>query len=227
MHTDHRLIMDTRRALCGLASGLLLLAAGAAQSHAGLIDLANSDFDSAPGGWSSNHYEVSADAGQIVPNSGADVLNLVNFVGSSQAAPNFLLQNTTHRITAGELYTLTFYAGLRTDIAALGGAINAVASLRAQGWGSDLASLTVLGSQTPVGSMQEYTLAWQAPDSGAFLGQDLEVHFQSATSSPDSQSWHQISLDTVALGFTPVPEPATALVGVALLGLCIVRRRRA
>ncbi len=228
-----------KRFLLAPITSLFVLTAGAAHTQAAAISLNNPDFETGgigehyapPGtvesffGWTANYYEVYPMAPVLVVNSGSRALNLSNFPGgTSQATPTRVFQTTTAQITAGSIYTLTFYAGVRTDTG-YAAAVNAVASLRADGTTLDLASFTVDGLTAPLGTMQQYTLSWQAPDSGAFLGQNLQVHFQSSTTLPDDQYWHQISIDSVRL--SAVPEPATtAFFGMALFGLGMIRRRR-
>ncbi len=217
--------MKTNHALCRLISGLLLLAAGTAPTHAVLISLVNPDFDTTPQGWTSNYYEASG-AG-ITPNTAPNVLDIINFPsGTSQATPDYAYQDTTHPITAGETYTLSFYAGVRTTVGTAN-SINVDAGLRSQGGTSDLARFDVIGAIAPVGSMQQYILNWTVPSSGAFLGQNLEVYFQGYTSSPDGSYFHQISIDTVNLSFTAAPEPTSAALLLGSGAMLLLRRRRA
>jgi hypothetical protein len=204
---------------------LLGMVAGASAQPTS-IPLVNSDFDSTNAvGWTGNYVEIAANPGEITPNTSSNVLDLLNFPsGGSQDQPDFVLQDTFHQIVAGDFYTLTYYAGVRDNIGNAN-AVNAVASLRVAGGTSDLASLTVDGASAPLGSMQEYILTWQVPDSGPFLGQDLEVYFTSTTSVPDTTYWHQISLDSVFLTVETVPEPPLlALAGLGGLGLLLFRR---
>ena len=176
--------MNTTRVklFCGM---ILLGTVSMASAQSTPIPLVNSDFDSTNAvGWTGNYVEITSTPTDIIPDTSPNVLNLLNFpLGGSQDQPDYVLQDTFHQIMAGELYTLTYCAGVRNNITSAN-AVDVVASLRVAGGTSDLASLTVDSASAPLGSMQEYILAWQVPDTGPFLGQDLEVYFTSTTSLP-------------------------------------------
>jgi len=216
--------MNTTRVklFCGM---ILLGAVATASAQSTPISLINQNFDSTNAvGWTGNYIEITSAPGDIIPDTSPNVLNLLNFpLGGSQDEPDYCLQDTFHQIMSGDLYTLTYYAGVRDNIG-YDHAVNAVVSLRVAGGTSDLASLTLDSASVPIGSMQQYTLTWQVPDTGSFLGQDLEIYFTSATPGPDTTYWHQISIDSVNLTVESIPEPA--MLAVAGLGLLLFRCRK-
>jgi len=207
---------------------ILLGTVAVASAQPTSIPLVNSDFDSTNAvGWTGNYVEINSIPGELAPDTSPNVLDLLNFpIGESQDQPDYVLQDTFHQIVSGDYYTLTYYAGVRSDLG-YANAVDAVASLRVAGGTSDLASLTLDSASAPLGSMQEYILTWQVPDSGPFLGQDLEVYFTSTTSVPDTTYWNQISLDSVFLTVESIPEPAMlAVAGFGGLGSLLFLRRK-
>ena len=181
--------MKTHHALCGLLSGLLLLAAGTAQTHAGLL------VPAAPG------------AELYVANYGNNTIEKFTPGGVSSVFASSGLSNPYGIAfdSAGNLYASN-YSNATIEKFTPGGVGSVFASTGLNGptgLAFDSAGILYVGNRT-ANTIEKFSST----------GTDLGVFASTGVNTPQF------------LAFGPVPEPGTALFGLACVGVAALRRRR-
>jgi MYXO-CTERM domain-containing protein len=124
-------------------------------------------------------------------------------------------------IQAGVDYDLTIWVGNRTNASSSTGFCKTCVfdpEVELISATTDTVLGTATGTTPGVGSWAEWTLVYDAPSSGAPIGEDLEIVL--------SANANQGDFDNVTLT-SSVPEPSTFLfAGAGLLGLGLAARRR-
>jgi hypothetical protein len=200
-------------------------------TQAATITLSNPNFDDATqGNWVTSL--VWGDAVGNEPGSGpsGDFSNTapnhldLTWVDSAQSYA-YLKQPTTQTMAAGDTYSLSYYLGGRLDAVSIA-FTDVTASLYDVTTGDVLNSQTTLKGSLPIGSMTQHTLTYVVPNGASFIGDPIGIRFESAGTSP--YAWSQTAIDTVSLGVSHVPEPASVvLLATAIVSLvCYAWRKR-
>ncbi len=185
--------MKTNHALCGLISGLLLLAAGTAQTHAGLLVPAAPNASLYVSNYSGNSIEKYSSTGT----------DLGVFANTALNGPSGLAFDQSGNLYAANL---------------AGNSIEKFSST-----GTDLGIFANTGLNVPFGLAFDSTGNLYAANSGSSTiekfsptGTDLGIFANTGLSEPLF-----LAFDNAA-----VPEPGTALFGMACVGVAALRRRR-
>jgi len=225
MKTNKPITMKTKHALCGLLSGLLLLAAGT--SHAALIFSENFN------GYYTSNFGTQADTGLLLGadgslpgwnGAGQGIVHAVD-LGGSNWAPMFYRNNVITLATpitansSGTLYDVAFDAGS----AVYGGTSQATTAL-------DGLVVKVLRGDNSVLSQYTYQPgAWAGfetllPTSFQYTGDGSGDVRLSVESLLNTETRFGGAIDNITI--EAVPEPGTALFGIACVGIAAFRRRR-
>jgi hypothetical protein len=173
MKTNKPITMKTKYALCGLLSGLLLLAAGTAQTHAGL--------------W---NFAATSD-------------------GSSVFSGTFTTDDNGFLLSSGIVGTSPYFTrdGIFNNIE-----------------GAPTPTSFVVGDNPYAAFNDTLVLFFASPLTPAAPGTVIPL--------ADSSHWFDGYADYIpftegsATAVAPVPEPGTALFGMACVGVAALRRRR-
>jgi len=225
MKTNKPITMKTKHALSGLISGLLFLGA-VVDSHAGLITL---DFDSVPvptaGGVDATGYLLSYGIG-LSGNFPVSIFTDQNFYGSTtvkaSSGHNFLLQQVSGSPN-GVTFTMHFSAPLTSlsfdSIAII--APSAIGWWTATAFNAASAAVATTGQVFPpaTSSGVHYSLF-----DANFMTDGGITALTITADGHNSAGISSVPLDNLTL--SSVPEPGTALFGIACVGVAALRRRR-
>jgi len=229
--------MKTKHALCGLLSGLLLLAAGT-QAHAGLILMnpttndgsfeSNTSFNAAPvslppvwtitatgpnlGGLLSNPPDAVVLAGA----NGSDALFADGPSPNVTTATSFnLLGGAYTAVSAGDVFTWSFMVNSWQA--------NGAGTLQLNFGGPLVTVGTGFAGDADLSTFNTISGTYTATAADA-LGGQLKAVFSIATATDPGVK--NVYGDNVQLSVEPLPEPGTALFGIACVGIAAFRRRR-
>jgi len=218
--------MKTNHALCGLISGLLLLAAGTAQTHAGLLLPAAPGANLYVGNASDDTIEqfTPGGVGSVFANTGLNATKGLAFdsAGNLYAANG---DNTIEKFTPGGVGSVFASTGLNHPTGlAFDSAGNLYAANRT---GGTIEKFTPGGVGSVFASTGLSFPQGLAFDSAGNLYAANNATIEEFTSGGVGSVFASgFQPEFLAFGPAPLPEPGTTLFGIACVGVAALRRRR-
>lgn len=221
--------MKTNHALCGLISGLLLLAAGTSTAHAALI-IGNAGFETPSTSdyvarpttgvgqeWTFLSASGIARNGSFGMNAGSGSSGQFGFIASDSGFDGIMSQTIT--FDSAGLYNLSYLeAGRINSVYIAAGSLNYNITIQ------DGINPAIFSTSDFTDSNEAFTTTsydFTVPTAGSYT-----LSFTAAGSHDGLTSSNVAAFDNVAITASPVPEPGTALFGVACVGVAALRRRR-
>jgi hypothetical protein len=225
--------MKTHHALCGLISGLLLLATGTSTAHAALI-IGNAgfetpvtpDFQGAPATGIGQEWTFLPGAGVarngtigIIAGSGSS--GQFGFLASATGFEGIMSQTIT--FDSAGLYNLSYLeAGRINSVYIAAGSLNYNITIQ------DGANPAIFSVSDFTDSNEAFTAtsyAFTVPTAGAYTLSFTAVGSHDGLAVGGSAS-NIAAFDNVEITASPVPEPGTTLFGIGCVALAAFRRRR-